>query len=110
MNFITIFLCVIFTWFLTYHLLYSPRAEIRTLLRQMFNIPIKLSKAKRKIGDEDNYFYNTCKKALEIRYKMIITLLDFYFNPEEDKEYIEEKISYAKTLLDNVENVMSNKK
>ena len=72
----------------------------------MFNIPIKLARAKKKLGDDDNYFYNTCKKALEVRYKIIIALLDFYFDPQEEGEYIEERKNYAKALLDNVESVM----
>lgn len=99
-------LVIFLTWFLTYNLFYSPRAQIRRLLKQMFNIPIKLARAKRDLGDEDNYLRNTCKKALEARYKIIIALLDFYFHPEEDREYIEEKKDYARMLLDNVENIM----
>lgn len=72
----------------------------------MFNIPIKLARAKKKLGDENNYLYDTCKKALEIRHKTVIVLLNFYFDPEKDKEYIEEKINHAKALLDNIENII----
>ena len=28
-------------------------------------------------------------KALDIRYRMIIALLEYHFDPEEDKDYIE---------------------
>lgn len=110
MDIFIILLCIVGTWFLTYVFLYSPSAQVNRLSKQMFNIPIKLARAKRKIGDEDNYFYDTCKKALNIRYKTIISLLDFYFDPEEDREYIKEKTDYAKALLDNVENIMLNNK
>lgn len=72
----------------------------------MFNIPIKLARAKKKLGDENNFFRDTCKKALEIRYKAIVALLELYFDPEEDKEYIEERTSYARAMLNNVESVM----
>ena len=72
----------------------------------MFNIPIKLARAKKRFDEKDNYFYDVCKKALDLRYKMIIALLDFYFDPDGDKEYIEERTNYARTLLNNVENIM----
>lgn len=71
----------------------------------MFNIPIKLARAKKELGDENNYLRDTCKKALELRYKIIIALLDFHFDPVENKEYIEEKTNYARALLDNVEGI-----
>jgi hypothetical protein len=106
MDLFFIILCIGATWFFVYNFLYSPRAQINRILKQMFNIPIKLRKSKQKLGDEDNYFYKECKKALTARYKIIISLLDYYFDPKEDKEYIEEKTNYAKTLLDNVENIM----
>lgn len=106
MNIFIILICVVGTWFLTYNLFYSPEAQIRRLIKQMFNIPIKLARAKRKMGDEDNYFYNYCKKALDLRHKTIIALLNLYFDPEVDKNYIQEKINYSKSLLDNVENIM----
>ncbi|MDD5289936.1 MAG: hypothetical protein PHT40_01895 [Patescibacteria group bacterium] len=103
-------ICVTLTWFLVYTFSYSPKARVRILLKQMFNIPIKLSRAKREIGDENNYFYDMCKKALDMRYKTIIALLDLYFDPVKDKGYIEEKINYGRTLLNNAENIMLNKK
>ena len=106
MEILTTLLWILGTWSLVYNLFYSPRAQVRRLSKQMFNIPIKLARAKKKFDDKDNYFYDACKKALESRYKIIIALLDFYFDPEEDKEYIEEKTNYAQSLLNNIENIM----
>ena len=71
----------------------------------MFNIPIKLSGVKKKFGDEDRYTYDTCKKALEVRYQATLALLDLYFDSEKDKDYIEERSGHAKALLDNVEQI-----
>lgn len=79
-----ILITIFVTWFLTYNLFYSPRAQIRRLLKQMFNIPIKLARAKKKLGDENKYLYDTCKKALEVRHKTVIALLNFYFDPKVD--------------------------
>lgn len=106
MEILTILLLIFGTWFLTYNLFYSPRAQIRRLLKQMFNIPIKLAKAKRKFNDKDDYFYDVCKKALELRYQVILALLNLYFDPEIDKEYIEQKQEHARAILNNVEKIM----
>lgn len=97
------------TWFLIHNIFYSPKAQIRILLRQMFNIPIKLARIKSKFGDENNYLYDNCKKALDIRYKVIVALIDYYFDPEEDTEYIKDKISFAKAYLEMVDEIFLKK-
>ncbi len=52
-----------------------------------------MARAKRTMPDEAEHFDEICKRALIIRYKMIKALLEYHFNPEEGKEYIQ------KTLL-----------
>lgn len=90
-----------------YYFYYSPRAVIKRLLRQMYKIPIKLVRAKRATNDIENFYYNVAKKALNSRYKIINDLLgiDYYFDLEKDKEYIQEKRQYAQSLLDSVEKI-----
>lgn len=102
-----ILITILVTWFLVYNLFYSPRAQIRKLSRQMFNIPIKLARAKKKLGDENNILYDACKKSLEVRHKAIIALLDLYFDTKNDKEFIEEKTNCARALLNNVDSIFN---
>ena len=88
-----------------YYFYYSPRAVIKRFLRQMYKIPIKFVRAKRETNDTEDFYYNACKKALSARYKIINDLLDvdYYFDPEKDNEFIQEKRRRAQFLLDNVE-------
>lgn len=90
-----------------YYFYYSPKAVIKRLLRQMYKIPIKFARAKRETNDTEDFYYNSCKKALNIRYKVINDLLNinYYFDQEKDKEYIQENREYAQSLLDNVEKI-----
>ncbi|OGM92013.1 hypothetical protein A2999_02075 [Candidatus Wolfebacteria bacterium RIFCSPLOWO2_01_FULL_38_11] len=48
------------------------------------------------------------KKALSSRYKTINDLLglNYYFDPEKDREYIQEKKEYAQSLLSNIEKIL----
>jgi len=82
---ITLLIC----W-LIYVGLYSPRARIRRLWKQIYRIPIKMERAKKDFPDRADHFSERCQKALRIRYNMINALLDYHFDPEEDKEYIKE--------------------
>lgn len=92
-----------------YYFYYSPRAEIKRLLREMYKIPIKFAKAKRKTNNTDDYYYNSCKRILSAKCKIINDLLNinYYFDPEKDKDYIQEKKEYAQSLLDNVEKIFN---
>lgn len=106
METLVILVIVFGTWFMTYNLFYSPTSQIRRLSNQMFNIPIRLARVKKKKGDKDDYFYDICKKALELRYQAILALLNLYFDSEQDKEYIQEKQNYARAMLENGEKIM----
>ncbi|MFA5084170.1 MAG: hypothetical protein WC475_02200 [Candidatus Paceibacterota bacterium] len=79
-------------WLVIYKILYSPEARIRIIWRQIYRIPIKIARVKKDFPDKANYFDEGCEKALSIRYKMIIALLSYHFDPEEDKEYISKNI------------------
>ncbi len=86
------------TWFLTQRF-YSPRAQIERLLKEMYNIPIKLVRRKRQMQDNSNRFEDMCRDALNRRYKMLEALLNYYFDPEENKEYIQKKLSLGRAYL-----------
>lgn len=84
-------------WLIIYKILYSPKARIRIIWRQIYRIPIKTARLKMELPEKAGYFDEVCEKALNIRYKMIIALLSYYFDPQEYKEYIlenMEKIPY----------------
>lgn len=106
-NFLLLIIGLIIGVEVGYYFYYSPRAEIKRLLRQMYKIPIKCAKARISSKDNENFYYNTAKTALTKRNKIINDLLsvDYYFDPEKDKKYIEEKKSTAQFLLDNVEKI-----
>ncbi len=87
---IVIFLLI---WLVIYELLYSPKARIRIIWRQIYRIPIKIARAKRAMPDKADYFDKICEKSLSLRYKMINALLDYHFDPEEDEEYIQKNIN-----------------
>ncbi|OGL65540.1 hypothetical protein A3B21_01590 [Candidatus Uhrbacteria bacterium RIFCSPLOWO2_01_FULL_47_24] len=81
---------LLFIWLIIYEVFYSPKGRIRQLRRAIYRIPIKIARLKRKMPDEAKHFDEMCEKALNARYKMINALLDFHFDPDEDREYIKE--------------------
>lgn len=83
---IIIFLCI---WLIIYNILYSPKAQIRLIRRQIYRTPIKMARAKKQWPDQADHFDAICNKALHIRYKLIDSLLNYHFDLKEDKEYIE---------------------
>ncbi len=105
-----ILLTILITWFLIYNIFYSPRARVRILLRQMFNIPIKLARERRKLDYKENYLQSICEEALQLRYKLLMSLLNFYFDAENDKEYIEEKKGFAEAYLDAIPDIFKKDK
>ncbi|GEM_PF-4619708 len=76
-------------WLVIYVTFYSPKARIRIIKRQIYRIPIKIARAKRERPDATKQLDDMLNKALDIRYRMIIALLEYHFDPEEDKDYIE---------------------
>ncbi|TSA44100.1 hypothetical protein D4R51_04485 [bacterium] len=81
------FLCV---WWVIYKIFYSPKARIRILLRQIYRIPIKMERKKRDYPEMADRLSEICEESLVIRYNMIDSLLNYYFDPEEDGWYIKE--------------------
>jgi hypothetical protein len=84
---VIIFICICLV---IYNIFYSPKARIRIIWRQIYRIPIKMARAKRQMPDEARHFDEMSKQALDIRYRVINALLEYHFDPEEDKEYIQE--------------------
>ena len=90
-----------------YHLFYSPKATIRRLLKKMYKLPIKYKGMERQAQDKDNVYYNRCKELMNQTNKTINDMLNikYYFDPKEDKEYIEKKKQWAQSLLSNLEEI-----
>jgi hypothetical protein len=84
------YIILIILWIAIYNILYSPKARIRIILRQINRMPLKVAKAKRKMPDEAKRFDEAQEIALNKRHKMLDALLSYYFDPEKDKEYIDE--------------------
>ncbi|MBU0707573.1 hypothetical protein KKG41_04340 [Patescibacteria group bacterium] len=91
MNQINVIVVIVFLliWLIIYNTFYSPKARIGIINRQIYRLPIKTARAKRDRPDAAKELDEMCNKALNIRYKMISALLDYHFDPDEDKEYIE---------------------
>ena len=71
----------------------------------MYKDPIKLARIEKEL--QDGFYYELAKKLQNMRWATIKALLsmEYYFDPIEDKEYIEEKMKLAQSLLDNVNNI-----
>ncbi len=98
-------------WIFVYNIFYSREAQVRRILKQMYNLPIKFSRLIRKWGDDkDDVFSSACIEQLEVRYRFINALLDYRFDSETDKEYIQDKKEQAKNWLDNGKSIMLKQK
>ncbi len=87
-------------WIIIYKIFYSREAQVRRILKSMYNLPIKFSRFKRDYGKESyNEFNIACIEQLEGRYKFINALLDYRFDPEVDKGYIQENKTKAENRL-----------
>ncbi|MBI2041463.1 MAG: hypothetical protein HYT20_00400 [Candidatus Nealsonbacteria bacterium] len=95
-----------------YRFYYSPKAQVNRILKGMGRIIIRMKKAERQSGDKNGFYYNACKDALYNRYEAINDLLNVrhYFDPKDDKEFIQEKRSLVQNLLNNVEEIFNKDK
>lgn len=92
---IILFLCL---WWIIYNILYSPKARIRILQREIYRLPIKTARLKRSRPDLADHLIKNCKNRISMKHKMTNVLLDYYFDTEEDKEYIEKIRKYLSTF------------
>lgn len=76
------------TFVILYEFLFSPQARIRILWKEIFKIDTKIGEMKNNGGY--NPMIGLCEDIILKKKKMINALLDYYFNPEEDEEYIKE--------------------
>lgn len=81
-------LILFFGWLVIYYGFLSPKARIRRLWKEIYNLPIKLGRMKQQTPERAAYLKKICLERIEQRYKMIEALLDYNFDPEEHKEYI----------------------
>ena len=94
-------------WVIIYNVFYSREAQVKRLLKGMYKLPIKFSRRKRDFGGKkDDIFNTTCIDQLEERYKFVNALLDYRFDPEIDKEYIQEKRRQAELWLHGGQTIM----
>lgn len=93
MDWIIIFLGIIaLTWWVLYNFFYSPKALIGRLWKKELNLASELGKMRKGVempevieGINSAYLPHMEKIG-----KMINALLDYYFDMEEDEEYIKE--------------------
>lgn len=80
---ISLFICEIF---------YTPKSRIRRLWNEIFKIEKLKAENIKKSGDPVlfNFILSHYELPIEKKKKMINALLDYYFDPEVDAEYIEE--------------------
>ncbi len=78
-------------WGVVYELLYSPRATIKRLWKEIFTVSYKMGDIRKRLGENYNDpLTKAYERINEKKKKMIKTLLEYYFDPEEDEEYIRE--------------------
>lgn len=75
--------------YMYYLLFWSPKAQVRRLQKQIYRIPIKLARQQRRSGTPLEEYKELCYKSLEIRYKMLDALLDYKFDPKDNRYFIE---------------------
>lgn len=73
-----------------YEFLYSPKAQIKRLWKEIYKISFQIGKSKKIFENDYDPFAAECKKIIDKKEKMINALLEYYFDPENDTEYIQE--------------------
>jgi len=81
---------VVITWIIINEVFYSPKARIKRLWKEIFTIAHKIGKYNSEDSVADSVVKEPYERVIQKKKKMISSLLDYYFNPEEDQEYIEE--------------------
>ena len=97
MEIIIILATVVITWLFVHEYLYSPKAYIRRLWKEVFVI-LRRSNDHMKNYNDNGFLEGVYEKELQKRYKIINALLDYYFDPEEDSEYIEDNRPASKEM------------
>ena len=91
---ISILIVIVLTWWGLDTFYYSPKAQIKKLQKEIIQLIAKKEPLKDtpKWVSEDTYesFY---KEAISCRKKLIDALLEYYFDPVADEEYIRENKS-----------------
>lgn len=93
MDWIIIFLGIVFlTWWFFYNFFYSPRALIKRLWKKELKLASELGKMRKGVEMPEviEGINSVYLPHMEKNGKMINALLDYYFDPEEDEEYIQE--------------------
>lgn len=78
-------------WWIVYELLYSPKARIKRLWKEIFTIAYKIGDIRKRFGENYNDpLTGAYERINDKKKKMIKAILEYYFDPEEDEEYIRE--------------------
>jgi hypothetical protein len=77
-------------WLIAENTIYSPKARIERLWKEIFAITTKIVEQEKRFGKIYNPLVNLYEKENLKKKKMINALLEYYFKPEEDEEYIRE--------------------
>lgn len=71
-------------------ILFSPKAQIKELWKQIFKLSYKIGELRKKNPEFDPLSEWLYTEESNKHGKMINALLEYHFDPENDKEYIEE--------------------
>ena len=85
-----IIIVALVSWWLTYEVFYSPKARVRSLWAEIFKLAYKVAEQKKQFTDIPDPLADAYEKIINKKKLMINALLEYYFDPEENQEYIEE--------------------
>ena len=94
-----IFVTSIVTWVVVYCYYFAPRARVKRLWDEAFKLAYELGEVRKKIPSEARPFEVSYNKAITKRHALINAILDYYFDPDEDGEYINQNRAENKPQL-----------
>ena len=68
----------------------SPKAQVKRLWKEILEISFKMGKLKKEFPSIPSSIIYEYEKVIHKKEKMINALLDYYFDPEDDQDYIED--------------------
>lgn len=87
---LTILSTILVTWILIREYFYSPKARVKRLWKEIYIISYKINKWRTTDSVLNSLTLEPYENAIRRKKKMVNALLDYYFDPEEDREYLEE--------------------
>jgi len=80
----------IITLAIAYEYFFSPKATIKRLWKDILSIAMKISEMKKESTEDYNPLVLEYENIIAKKEKLIKNLIEYYLDPEEDEEFIEE--------------------